>query len=172
VGPALLALTLGACFSGSEPDRAQRPDPVVQVSSDPLVVEVHLGNDGERMAYDVTEFEVPAGAEVRLTLVNTSRTMFHNWVLVQPRSEDEVGSKGILVGIEKSWVPDLPAVLAATRAAPPGTQVRVTFRAPAPGTYPYLCTVPGHQIAMRGRMRVLDPAAPAPNRRRAAPRAD
>ena len=43
-------------------------------------------------------------------------------------------------------------VLAATTLAGPGETVEVTFKVPAaPGTYPYMCTFPGHFAAgMRG----------------------
>ena len=43
-------------------------------------------------------------------------------------------------------------VLAASAMAGPGETVEVTFKVPtAPGTYPYLCTFPGHFAAgMRG----------------------
>ena len=34
--------------------------------------------------------------------------------------------------------------------AKPGESSEVTFTAPEPGKYPYICTVPGHYMMMKG----------------------
>jgi azurin len=40
-----------------------------------------------------------------------------------------------------------------TKMLAPGTEEILRFTAPAePGTYPYLCTFPGHWFVMRGEM--------------------
>jgi uncharacterized cupredoxin-like copper-binding protein len=44
--------------------------------------------------------------------------------------------------------------LAHTPMAKPGESAEVTFNAPDPGTYPYICTVPGHYMMMKGVLTV------------------
>jgi len=36
----------------------------------------------------------------------------------------------------------------------PGTSGETTFTAPAAGTYPYICTFPGHYLMMKGVLTV------------------
>lgn len=153
---ALLA-TISSCTQ-SPASVGERAPPTRLVSRDPLVVEVRLATDGDRMAFDFETFEVPAGAEVRLVFKNTAqKPMFHNWVLVTKGSEEAVLGEALQAGYERAWVSAHPAVLAATGAPRPGEESSVTFSAPPPGVYPYLCTVPGHAF-MRGRMIVRAPS--------------
>ena len=45
-------------------------------------------------------------------------------------------------------------VLAFTPLAAPKQAAEVTFTAPAPGKYPYICTFPGHYLLMKGVLTV------------------
>ena len=119
--------------------------------------ELNLGTVGETMAYDTTSLTVKAGQKVHLVLTNhaTSQAMKHNWVLVQPGKEDEVATAGMTAGEAAGYVPAGDAeVLASTPLSQPGGQVEVTFTAPAAGTYPYMCTYPGHYKTMHGTLTV------------------
>jgi hypothetical protein len=56
----------------------------------------------------------------------------------------------------KSFVPDVPEVLHATRLLQPGQTERLAFTAPAEtGDFPYVCTFPGHWRRMNGVLRVV-----------------
>jgi azurin len=67
----------------------------------------------------------------------------------------EVGQAGVQAGASNDYVPDHPAILAATPMSKPGETVSVTFTTPSEtGEYGYLCTYPGHWATMRGTMRV------------------
>lgn len=161
LGALLLALLSAACgqAAGSAP---AAPAAVTVLSTDPPVVEVRIGSD-DSMRFDVESFEVPAGAEVRLTFSNHAlRPMLHNWVLVRRGTEERVAQLGLLAGFEHDWVPADPAVVVATPALRPGSESALVFAAPEPGVHPYLCSVPGHG-AMRGRMTVR--TAEPPRRR-------
>lgn len=114
-----------------------------------------IGSVGETMAFDKTSLEVKAGDTVKLTLKNngTSPAMVHNWVLVKAGSENEVGVAGIQAGEKMNYVPKSPNVLASTKLAKPGQSVTLTFTAPkTPGSYPYICTFPGHYALMKGTL--------------------
>jgi azurin len=57
----------------------------------------------------------------------------------------------------KAFVPDLPAVLQATKLLREGETERLGFTAPsAPGEYIFVCTFPGHWVRMYGVMLVVE----------------
>lgn len=104
------------------------------------------------MAFEPKRLEVPAGAKVKLTLINTatSAAMIHNFVLVNAGTQEEVSTQALEAGPDKEYIPENANVLAATGMANPGETVEVEFTAPTkPGTYQYICTYPGH-TAMKG----------------------
>jgi len=132
-----LALGLAACGKGT--------------------AELSIGTVGETMAYDQTSLTVKAGQKVHLTLTNhaTSPAMKHNWVLVQPGKEADVATAGMTAGESAGYVPGGNAsIIANTPLSQPGGTVEVTFTAPAAGTYPYICTFPGHYTTMKGTLTV------------------
>ena len=119
--------------------------------------ELNLATVGETMAYDQTSLTVKAGQKVHLVLTNhaTSQAMKHNWVLVNPGKEADVATAGMTAGEGKAYVaPGDGNVIAHTPLSQPGGQTEVTFTAPAAGTYPYICTYPGHYQTMHGTLTV------------------
>jgi azurin len=112
---------------------------------------------GETMQYNVTSFTVKAGQKVHLTLKNNGKTpaMVHNFVLVKPGTEEAVAQAGAAAGEASGYVkPGDPNVLASSPLARPQQTVDFTFTAPAAGTYPYICTFPGHYQTMKGTLTV------------------
>jgi azurin len=114
------------------------------------------------MRYDAAELSVPPGAKVKLTLENPD-DLQHNLVLLKPDPADGDGQKfaqeAWLMGekvIATGWVPrDHPRILSASALLNPAASETLYFIAPEePGDYPYVCTVPGHSLLMRGIMRV------------------
>jgi azurin len=120
-------------------------------------VELQIASVANTMTFDKTKLTVPAGAEVHLTFKNNSTmtTLPHNWALVKPGTEAAVAAAGLKLG-EKAGYMDVSDhdVLAFTPMAKPGDSTDVTFTAPEPGTYPYICTVPGHYMMMKGVLTV------------------
>jgi azurin len=150
--------------TGSATAAAPAPTPSAAPASAPSAsakpvehVELALQSVANTMAYDKTKLTVPAGAEVHLTLKNNSTmaTLPHNWVLVKPGTEASVAAAGLKLGEPAGYfdVTDKDA-LAHTPLAKPGTTVEVTFTAPPPGNYPYICTVVGHYVMMKGVLTV------------------
>ncbi len=115
-------------------------------------VRLELASVGETMAYDKKELTVPAGSRVTVVLKNnaTSPVMTHNWVLVYKGKTDEVGTAAIKVSAEQGHLPENSNIITHTPLSKPGETVQVTFDAPPPGTYEFLCTTPGHYLQMRG----------------------
>lgn len=116
-------------------------------------------NDNGVFKYDVTTFTVKAGQKVHVTMKNneTMANMFHNFVLVKPGTEAAVATAGITAGETLGYVKaGDPNVIAQTPLSKPGQPAEVTFTAPEKGTYPYICTFPGHYTTMKGTLVVTD----------------
>ena len=103
--------------------------------------------------------EAKADEPLAWKLKNTD-VMPHNLVLVKPGGAKPVGEASFKMLSDpqagrKHYVPDLPQVLAFIPVINPGKEHTLYLRAPkAPGDYPYICTFPGHWMAMRGILRV------------------
>ncbi len=114
----------------------------------------NIGSVGETMSYDKTELNVKSGADITLNFKNNSSTLQHNWVLTKPGTDNDVGLAGIKAGLKKGFITDDPAIgpniLAHTKLVEPGQADSVTFKAPPPGDYPYICTNAGHHTVMKG----------------------
>jgi azurin len=121
-------------------------------------VELQIASVANEMAFDRKTLTVPAGAEVHLVLKNnaTMSTLPHNWVLVKPGTEASVAAAGLKRGDPAGYVDVMNRdMLAFTPLAKPGETTEVTFTAPAEaGTYPYVCTMPGHYMMMKGVLTV------------------
>lgn len=114
-----------------------------------------------QMKFDVTEFSVKPGQRVRLTLVNSDE-MQHNFVLVRPDTKEAVGALADAMlasrdAAERNYVPPTPDVMSFTRLVEPGQSFTIEFTAPRQtGSYPYICTFPGHWRLMQGTMKVAE----------------
>jgi len=116
------------------------------------------------LKYDPSRFAVAPGDSVTVVLHNGD-DMIHNFVLVQPGERLKVAQAALALGADgpgRNFVPDLPEVLASTRALNPGETATLKFTAPAEtGIYPYVCTFPGHGFVMFGAMYVTRGGAAA-----------
>jgi azurin len=175
VAPAALLALMGASGCGkaqaekSEPAATvapaeTQPKPPPAVVAPPAApvkpaehVEIEIASVANTMTFDKKALSVPAGAEVHLVLKNhaTMDTLPHNWVLVKTGTEASVAAAGLKLGEPAGYVDvrDKDAFVH-TPLAKPGQTSEVTFTAPEPGTYPYICTVPGHYLMMKGVLTV------------------
>lgn len=121
------------------------------------VVEIQVETPGNTMAdmrYSVEEIRVPAGAKVVLTLTNTAEdaSMIHNIVFVAGDNAGEVAQLAVEAGKDAEYVPDHPAVVAASGVLNPGDSETIEFTAPdEAGEHEFICTYPGHYPAMGGK---------------------
>lgn len=116
--------------------------------------ELVIASVANKMKFNKKKLTVRTGEEVHLVFHNnaTSKMLPHNWVLVKPGTQAEVAKAGLERGKSNDYLAPGPDILASTPLAAPGKTVSVTFTAPAPGTYPYICTVPGHHGLMNGQL--------------------
>jgi azurin len=166
------AVTLGGCGKSSAatstsvttpstaapaPEPTPAPSAVEPPPKPVQHVELDLASVGNTMTYDKKTLTVPTGAEVHLTLKNNStvETLPHNWVLVKTGTEAAVAAAGLKIGDKAGYIDTFDHdMIVHTPLAKPGQSTEVTFTAPDPGTYPYICTVPGHYMMMKGVLTV------------------
>lgn len=119
-------------------------------------VELEIASVADTMFFDKKTLTAPTGAQVHLTLKNNGKlaVMQHNWVLVKKGTEAKVALGGMEKAQDAGYVVPSDDVLAYTPLAPPQKTVEITFTAPAPGDYPYICTFPGHYVVMKGVLTV------------------
>ena len=121
---------------------------------------IAIGTIPEQMLYDVRWFVVEAGKPVQIVLTNPD-AMPHNIVIGQPGSVMAIGTAAATMPAPaepnaRAYVPDSPAVLAATRLVQRGESDRLNFTAPTtPGEYNFVCSFPGHYVRMYGVMLVV-----------------
>lgn len=153
-----VAATASAAASAA-PAPSIEPAPAVTEAPKPAPphVEIQIASVGNSMVFDKTALSVPTGAEVHLVFKNnaTASTLPHNWNLVKPGTEASVALAGLKYGEPAGYFDarDKDSI-AHTPMAKPGESTEVTFIAPEPGKYPYICTVPGHYMMMKGVLTV------------------
>ena len=72
---------------------------------------------------------------------------------MKPGTTKEVAQAALALGaqgFEKHWVPEHPAVLAATKLINYDSEETIEFTLPGPGDYPFVCIFPGHDLTMHG----------------------
>ena|GEM_PF-1790616 len=105
------------------------------------------------LKFDASAITVKAGSKVKLTFKNTD-VMPHNFVLTDVDAGTEVGQLALKLGAkgaEMDYVPSTPKVLEYTSIIDPQKSETIYFNAPSkPGSYPFICSFPGHYIIMKG----------------------
>ena len=111
-----------------------------------------------QMRYDVTEFTVRPGAEVKIIFENVD-DMPHNLIIFQAGTDAVALATKLLEkpeeALQREYLPDDPRMLAHSKAVQPKSKDEFVFKAPTKvGVYPYACTFPAHAAIMNGKMRV------------------
>lgn len=116
----------------------------------------------QKMAFDKTVLKVKAGQTIEIRLKNNDQ-MPHNLVIISPGSLDVFGP---LVDTfvttseaeKMDYVPKSRYVLKATTMLDPNESESIILTLPdEPGTYPFVCTFPGHWRLMQGEIIVTRP---------------
>ncbi|MCL5996553.1 MAG: plastocyanin/azurin family copper-binding protein [Chloroflexi bacterium] len=148
LGVAASGWVIAACGGGGSPTQAPAGNTGGAVTLD-------IASKGEELFYDKEKLEAPAGSKITLNLKNNSTALEHNWVLVKPGTQEAVAQAGLQAGEANAYVKEGdPNIIAHTKMAKAGQTESVTFDAPAPGDYPYLCTFPGHNVLMKGTLTI------------------
>ncbi|MEM7186178.1 MAG: azurin [Bacteroidota bacterium] len=158
----LLSVTLFlACGGGGEEKKDEKKSVTIgttetkkKESSNAVNIGI-TGND--LMQFDKNEIRVKAGQEVTLTLRHVGKQelliMGHNFVLLKQGVDlAAFGQAATLAGKDSDWIPNNGQdVIAHTKMIGGGQTTKVTFVAPAAGTYDFLCSFSGHWATMKGK---------------------
>lgn len=120
-----------------------QPHRIVDIAADDL------------LRFDKSLIRVKKGIEVTIVLKNNGRipSLRHSFVLLKPGTDaDHFGNAAMNAKGEAIPSSMKSAVLAYTSFAESGQSVRTTFLASEPGTYPYLCSFPGHASVFHGKL--------------------
>jgi len=157
---AIGTLFLASCGGGGE-SKTEEKAPEAPAQEEPAaapekeIVEVTIeGND--QMQFDKTLIEVKAGTKVRLTFKNVGtmpvESMGHNWTLLDQGVDLVAYATAAIAAKDNGYQPSdrYADPIIYTKILGPGESETIEFDAPAPGTYKYLCTFPGHYGQMQG----------------------
>ncbi|EDY84304.1 Copper binding protein, plastocyanin/azurin family [Verrucomicrobiia bacterium DG1235] len=109
------------------------------------------------LKYDKNSITVSAGERITLRFENAD-AMPHNWILGRSGSYNRIGALADSeladpAFSENGYVSKSDDIIAAIPTVNPKGQSETTFYAPnQPGTYPFLCTYPGHWKIMKGTL--------------------
>ena len=113
----------------------------------------------DAMKFSATTIEAKPGEALRIVVRSTGQmpkiAMAHNFVLLQPGTDPaSFANEGAMHRGSDFIAPGLAGrVIAKTPMGGAGETVEVTLTAPGPGSYPYVCTFPGHAVAgMQGTL--------------------
>ena len=111
-----------------------------------------------QMKYDTAELLAAPGQPVRIIFENGD-DLPHNLVFCQPGTDTAAMSlkqmENAEAALKRNWLPDDKRIWAHSKMLNPHEKQELVFTAPEkPGTYPYVCTFPGHALTMRGEMRI------------------
>ena len=114
----------------------------------------------DNMRYSIARIEATAGESLKITLATTSampkESMAHNFVLLDAvvKVADFINASAMARNTGYIAAAFQKNILAQSGLAGTGETVEVTFTAPkTPGTYPFVCTFPGHWAGgMKGEL--------------------
>lgn len=112
------------------------------------------------MRFDKPVFAVNAGSKLVLDFDNPDFVQ-HNLVVGAIGSLEKIGQAADkmaqdLTGMDKSFIPNLPEVIASTSLVFPNYSDSIIMTVPSQkGDYPFLCTLPNHWKQMNGIMKVI-----------------
>jgi azurin len=108
---------------------------------------------GDNMKFSTTTIEAAAGESLRIVVRSQGAmpkvAMAHNFVLLQPGTDAASFANEGAMHRGADFIPPgmTDRVIAKTPMAGAGETVDTTITAPGPGSYPFVCTFPGHAMA-------------------------
>lgn len=126
----------------------------------PRTIEIVVG-ENNTMVFSVTAIEAKSGEDLKLALTNKGtlpkEAMGHNWVLLKKGADVATFAGAAMVAKATDYIPDglKDQVIAHSKVLGPKESDTVAFKAPTEaGEYVYICSFPGHYLAMKGVLTV------------------
>ena len=116
-------------------------------------------NSNDQMKFDKKIIRVNANQKVTLTLNHNGRfpasSMGHNFVLIKKDVDVDEYALRAVSARDNDYIPEGGDEIAFTKMLGGGESDTITFDAPEPGTYTFICSFPGHYQLMMGEFIVL-----------------
>lgn len=112
---------------------------------------------GDDMKYNAKEIKVKANTPLVLTLKHTGKmplkSMGHNVVILTQEAIVADFINAANAATQTDYIPQekKSEIIAHTKMLGGGESDEITFTFTQPGTYPYLCSFPGHSMIMKGK---------------------
>lgn len=135
--------------------------PSAQSKTTGRLVEITALMDGAKYLFKPDVINAKPGETLHVRLKSGGApmpkvAMSHNFVLLKPTTKiSDFTTAAISAGFAANYIPAAKKadIIASTPLAGVGETVDVTFKAPAAGTYPFICSFPGHEAAgMKGSL--------------------
>ena len=131
-----------------------------RVKEEPTIVQGNMVsntvtlNSNDQMKFDRKIIKVNSSEKVTLTLNHTGRfpasSMGHNFVLLKKDIDVNEYALRATGARNSEYIPEGDNELAYTKMLGGGESDTITFDAPEPGTYIFICSFPGHYQLMMG----------------------
>jgi azurin len=139
---------------------ASAATPAASAATAPAGVRTIEITASDQMKFSVTAIEAKAGEDLKVVLTNQGtlpkEAMGHNFVLLKAGTDVTAFATAAMTAKDTDYVP--PAmkdqVIANIPVLGPKKSGEVTFKAPAPGEYTFICSFPGHYMLMKGTLTV------------------
>lgn len=151
------AATTGTPAATAATPAAAQTAVAAKAGSGARVIEI-TGND--QMRFSVTEIEAKAGEELKVVFTNVGtlpkEAMGHNWVLLKAGTDPMAFAAASMTAKDTDYIGASvkDQVIAFIPVLGPKKSAETTFKAPAPGVYPFICSFPGHVAIMKGTLTV------------------
>lgn len=145
-------LALSACTGNKEQQESPATTTSTQApSEDGIVI-----NAGDDMKFDRTEIRVKEGDTIKLTLHHTGKApktaMGHNFVLLKAGVSVDAFIAKAIEAKDNDYIPaGASDIIAYTKLLGGGESDHIEFKAPAKGTYSFICSFPAHAMMMNGK---------------------
>ena len=158
----LLSLFIMSCNSSSNTkekfqyERVKEESTNVQTS---MISNNVILNSNDQMKFDKKIIRVNSNQTVTLTLNHNGRfpaiSMGHNFVLI--KKDVDVNEYGLRAAgaRDSDYIPEGNNEIAYTKMLGGGESDTITFEAPEPGKYVFICSFPGHYQLMMGEFIVI-----------------
>jgi azurin len=152
----VVAITLATAQKPPAPKAAPAKQATGKAAGGVRTVEITGGDD---MKFSVADIAAKPGETLKIQLKNVGTlpkmAMAHNVVVLKPTTKVVEFNTAAASARDTDFIPAAMKadVLASTALAGPGETVEATFKVPAAGSYPFMCTFPGHFTAgMKGNI--------------------
>jgi azurin len=126
----------------------------VEEPKDVRVLVYAPANDMNNIAFEPSEIVAFEGKKLTVVFENnsTNPTMYHNLLITYAGKEQEIYSNAIKATNANDFIPtDKTNIIANTRMLKIGEKDSFTIDVPTKGSYPFVCTYPGH-LQMKGTL--------------------